>query len=466
MKHFMEPESVAIVGVSRKSGAGSFNLLENMLRFGYRGKIFPVNPAAGEILGIPTYADIRDIGRKIDLAVISLPREKVPARLRECMAAGVRAVIVVSQGFSDADERGKRLQREMVTAARENGVRILGPNTLGVINGFSRFTTSFMPLTPHMSPVSVICQSGVFFVGAGSFTGPVGKGIDLGNGCDIGFRDALEYFGSDPDTRLIAIHMEGLTEGRSFLSLAERVVREKPVVVYKTGQSDGGARAAASHSGAMAGDYRVCRDALRQAGALVLDRDGDMRDAIRTLRRYAPMKGNRVAVITPTGAGGIMAGDALERRGLRLAALSESSIHSISRISPGWMPLGNPLDIWPAVMRKGLQSVYGAALAAVLEDPGVDGILCICIAPDLPDFAFLDVSEVVNRVVPGKGEKPVVVWLYGPGVAGISRKFEADEKIVVYRSIEKAVMALSLLFMRHRLMSPSRMMTGGTDETD
>jgi len=253
MDVLFNPVSVAIIGITRKSGPGSYNLMENMLNYGYQHKIFPVNYQAKEILGQKAYSNVKDVKQKIDLAIIILPRELVPKCILECAESGVKAVIVVGQGFADVGVRGKELQREIVKIAKDKGIRILGPNTLGVVNNFNNFTTSFMPLNKEKAPIGLICQSGIFFVGARNFIGNVGKGIDIGNACDIGFYESLKYFGEDPDIKIIAAHMEGLEQGRQFLSLASHIAREKPIVIFKTGQSEKGAKDAASHSGTMAG---------------------------------------------------------------------------------------------------------------------------------------------------------------------------------------------------------------------
>ncbi len=452
MNHFMEPRSVAIIGISRRTGPGSYNLMENLLYYGFKGKIFPINPQAKKILGFQAYPSIKEIPEPVDLAVISLPRELVIPNIRDCAASRVKAVIVVSQGFADADDKGKALQYEMTAIARENGLRILGPNTLGVVNNFHNFTTSFMPLNKEEAPVGMICQSGLFFVGARNFTGKIGKGIDIGNACDIGFYECLQYLGQDPDTKIIAIHMEGLAQPKEFLSLASRVAGEKPIVVFKTGQSAAGARAAASHSGSMAGDYDIYRSALKRAGCLFLDEDGQMGDAVTTLLHQPLLKGKRIAVITITGAGGIIASDALERNGLELAHLSKETILSVAELSPEWMPLGNPLDLWPAVMKHGIQKVYGRTLKAALADPDVDGILCISVALDTRKFGFLDVSEGLNESASTERRKPVVVWLYGPNRSEIAGRIEREKRMTCYETIERAAWSLALLRERHRFL--------------
>jgi acyl-CoA synthetase (NDP forming) len=449
MKNFMEPESVALIGISRKSGPGSFNYMENMIKFGFSGRIFPINPKAKEILGRKAYPNVRAVKEKIDLAVISAPREDTVSILKDCVAAHVKAAILVNQGFADADSRGKEIQKEVTEIAKRDGIRILGPNTLGVLNSFNNFTTSFMPLAKERAPVGLICQSGILFVGAQVFSGKIGKGIDLGNACDIGFYEALRYLGEDPDIKIIAIHMEGLSKGKEFLSLASRLVKEKPIIILKTGSSETGAKAALSHSGSMAGNYQVYKAALRQAGVTFLEEDGQMTSAVKTLINLPAMKGDGVAVITYSGAAGIMASDALERYGLKLSTLSHETIHRMAELSPGWMPLGNPLDIWPAVMVHGTHKAYSVALKAVLNDPRVYGVICIAIAPMIPDFSFLDVSESLNRAMEELPPKPVTAWLYGPNTKEISERFESKNRIMVYPTLEIAAWSLSLLRKGH-----------------
>lgn len=457
MDTFFNPISVAIIGITRKSGPGSYNLMENMLNYGYKGKIFPVNTNAKEILGQKAYSSVKDVKQKIDLAIIILPRELVPKCISECAELGVKAAIVVGQGFADVGIRGKELQREIVKIGKEKGIRILGPNTLGVVNNFNYLTTSFMPLNQEKAPIGLICQSGIFFVGSRNFIGNLGKGIDIGNACDIGFFESLKYLGEDPDIKIIAVHMEGLEQGRQFLSLASRIGREKPIVIFKTGQSEKGARDAASHSGTMAGHYPVYKAALKQAGVHFLDKDGQMRDAVKSLLHLPPMKSNRVAVITPTGAGGIMVSDALERYGLRMASLSETTIKQIAELSPEWMPLGNPLDIWPAAMKNGLVNVYTIALKAVLDDHNVDGVLCISVAPEIPESAYLDVSEIINGAVSKVPDKPVVAWFYGPNQRVVYQKLEREKRVGAYQTIEKAIWSLSLLRERQQFLERTKM---------
>ncbi|UCF57850.1 MAG: CoA-binding protein [Deltaproteobacteria bacterium] len=426
--------------------------MENMVKFGFSGKIFPVNPNTKEILRKKAYANVREVKEKIDLAVISTPRETTINILKDCLAANVKAAIVVNQGFTDADNRGNAIQQEIVKIAKRDGIRILGPNTLGVINNFNNFTTSFMPVTKEKAPVGLICQSGIHIVGPPQFSGKIGKGIDLGNACDIGFYDALKYLGEDPDIKIIAIHMEGLNQGKEFLSLATRVVKNKPIVIHKSGSSKIGAQAAMSHTGSMAGDYQLLKAALKQIGVTFLEEGGQMTHAVKTLQNLPTMKGNGVAVITYSGGAGIMGSDGLERHGLKLVSLSPETTNMVAKLSPDWMPLGNPLDIWPAVMLHGAHKAYSVALKAVLNDPNVDGVICIAIAP-MPEFSFLDVSELLNNVMEEfPPNKPVIAWTYGPNVLEVRKRYESKKRIMTYPTLEIATWALSLLRDRNRII--------------
>jgi len=450
---FMNPRSVAIIGASRKSGPGSFNLIENMRAFGYTGKIFPVNPQADEILGLKAYKDIRDIPEPVNIAILNTPRELIPRIIEDCANAGIPGVIVVPQGFADADEEGQRLQQQLSQLAQDKGIRIMGPNTLGVQDSFSGFTSSFMPLVRETAPVGVICQSGVFFFGAAVFSGLLGQGIDLANACDLDLADALDYFGEDDRIRVIFAHVEGLKDGRRFLETAERVARLKPVITLKTGKSAQGARAAASHSGSMVGDYQVFEAAMEKAGVIAARDPEEVQDYTRAFLNLPPLKGKRIGVITFTGAGGIILIDALLECGLKLADPAPETIQRIKDLSPPWMPLGNPLDIWPALMKNGLEFTYKIALEGLLADPGVDGVVCIATAPFLPDHSFLDASSVILETAATFPDKPVAVWLYGPNQPAFNEKFNRSGKILALPTLPRVAKTLAALHQRYQFLN-------------
>ncbi|MFH1351567.1 MAG: CoA-binding protein [Pseudomonadota bacterium] len=449
---FMDPRSVAIIGASRKMGEGNFNVIENMMVFGFRGKIYPVNPLADEIMGMRCYKDVREIGEIIELAIISAPREQIPQIVEDCSSVGIKGAIVVPQGFADADGVGKVLQDRLTQIARQRGIRIIGPNTLGVVNAFSGFTSSFMPIKRERVPVGVICQSGVFFVGSSNFTGMMGKGIDIGNGCDLDFADALEYFGEDDEIRVIFMHVEGLRDGRRFFDVAKKVARRKPILALKTARSLKGVRAASSHSGALAGQFEVFDAAFRQSGIISANDPEEILDYTKTFLHLPPMKGNRVGIVTYTGVAGIILIDALQENGLEVAELSEHTIQRIKELSPDWMPIQNPMDIWPALMKHGMNFVFEISIREVIQDPAVDGVICVALAPDLSKYGSLDGTGVIKKVADSFTSKPVVAWLYGPTQSIISERLEEGGRVMTFPTLTRAARALAALHGRERFL--------------
>jgi acetyltransferase len=411
MKRFLEPASIAIVGATRQTGAGSFNIVERLLSHGYTGTICPVNPSATDILGVVTYPRIADIPFPPDLAVIPVwERADVPKLVTECIEAGVKAIVVVTQGFADADAEGKALQERIVRIAREGGARLLGPNSLGVANAFIGLTTSFLPHKMERVPVGVICQSGVFFLHMRTFTA-LGKAIDIGNGGDIHFVEALRYYECDPDTRVMLLHIEGLPEGRRFIDAALGISPQKPIIALKVARHGEAVRAVQSHTGSLSGRDEVVRVALKQAGVLLVDDIGEMEDLAKAFLRLPPMRGRRVGIISVSGGAGIMVLDACQDHGLSPAELTLETRTRLQELSPGWMKAANPVDMWPLSAYSGL-SVSATALAgfkALLEDPGVDGVVLALATP------FFEEALAVADAVPGLMRtygKPISWWTF------------------------------------------------------
>ncbi len=449
---FMSPGSVAVIGASRKTGKGNFNVIENMRDFGFKGKIYPVNPMTDEILGIKTHKDVKEIGKPIDLAIIATPREQVPRITQDCADLGIKGAIVVPQGFADADADGKALQDQLTRIAHERGIRILGPNTLGIVNAFSGFTSSFMSLAREKVPIGVICQSGIFFVGSSQFTGMMGKGIDVANGCDLDFADALDYFGDDDDIRVIFMHIEGMKQGKEFFDAARRVALKKPVIALKSARTRRGAVAASTHSGALVGNHEVFEAAFRQAGVISANDPQEVFDFTKALLNLSPMRGNRVGLVTFTGAGGIILIDTLQEYGLEVAELSPPAIKKIKDLSPAWMPIQNPLDIWPALMKHGMEYVYELALSEILKDSAVDAAICIAIAPELPENAHLDATGIIKKTAASFPDKPVVSWLYGPNQLSVSNMLEQGGQVVSLPTLPRAARTLAMLYGRGQFL--------------
>ena len=453
MRKFLEPESVALIGVPRQSGPGSYNNAETMLRYGYRGRIYPINPNAAEICGLKTYAAIGDVPDPVDLAVISVGRDRVLPMVENCIRAGVKRIVIITQGFADADEAGRDLQARILAVGRENGVRILGPNTMGVVNNFKSFTTAFIDLDPprDFPPVSLIAQTGVIQVAAQNMAyRNWGKAIDIGNGADLDVVDALEYLADDPETKVIAVYLEGIGRGRAFLEAASRATRSKPVLVFKSGRSRAGAEAALSHTGSLVGEDRVFDAAFQRAGALRVKSGTELKDAIHALLLLGEMKGPRLGVLTITGAGGIMTADACEDFGLTLARLPEGLAEALRKGIPDWIHIGNPIDIWPVGMIGGdYPGVFGLSLEGLLRSPEVDGVVVILPVTNSPLHVNLNMENVVARVRRSVGgSKPVALWPYIDTETFIDR-YEEIPGVACFDTIEQAVQGLSFCHRYH-----------------
>jgi acetyltransferase len=452
LRPFMEPRSVALIGVPKSTTSG-VNTVEFMLEYGYKGRIYPVNPSATEIVGLKAYANVKDVPEHVDLAVISVPRQIVPSVLGDCIEKGIKAVIVVSQGFADADQEGKALQGQIVAMARPAGVRIVGPNSMGTINAFQDFCSAFVHISrPTVKfPVGFASQSGICVnlgllgsqVGGHRF---LGKAFDLGNTCDVDFADVLEYFEADPEIKVIALHMEGVGDGRRFLEVASRVSRRKPIVVVKAGRTEQGARAVASHTGALVGQDEVYEAAFQRAGLVRAKNIEELEDMVKAFFTLPPLLGNRIGMVTLVGAFGVMAVDAAAEFGLEMAPISEATVKKLEPAFPAWLPVTNPIDIWPASYVKSYQDIYREALEAVLEDPGIDAALCLVWLPILPRFEYFDVCPAIQELAARYPQKPVISFAYGPCRETGASQLEASRRVPTYPSVERALAALGALW--------------------
>ncbi len=454
MQNFFDPSSVALIGVPRNTGSGTFNNAEVMMRYGYEGKIFPINPNASEICGLRAYPSIADVPEVVDLAVISVGRERVIPMLDQCIAVGVSRIIIITQGFADADEKGKKLQEEIVRRAKANGVRILGPNTMGVLNNFKKFTTSFIDVVypETFSPVSLIAQTGLFQVASQDMAYKHwGKAVDIGNGCDIDEVDALSYLADDPETKFIVVHMEGIKRGADFLKLAARTSCKKPVILFKTGRSQAGAKAALSHTGSLVGEDHVFDAVCSRAGLIRVRGSAELKDAIRALVQMGEMEGSRLGVVTASGAFGIMTADACEDYGLELARLPDGLADKLLTGLPDWISVSNPIDIWPIGMIGGnYTGAYGTALKELLRSRDVDGVLGVLPVPDSPLHRNLNMVECIKDARNNSGNmKPLALWPY-LDVSSFIDKFESVPGVACFDTVEQAVKGLAFCYRYHQ----------------
>ncbi len=455
MKSFFEPQGIALVGATPKIHTGGYNLLSN-LTLGYDGPIYPVNPRYPEILGLTCYPSISEVPNPVELALIFIPAPGVPQILEECAARGVKGAIIESGGFAEVGPEGRALQERCLEIARRGGIRLWGPNCMGLIDIRKRYVFSF--ITPeaweeNLNPggVSLIVQSGLL---AGGFmttlmshkTLRLAKACSIGNKSDVDETDLLEYFLEDDDTRVIALYVESFPRGRRFFELAAR--RKKPIVVLKGGKSAAGARAAASHTASLAGNFELIRGALDQAGVYQADDFFELVDLARTLEMdfetSRPKEGKpRVAVFTFSGAAGIVTTDHLEASGLTLADLAPQTKQRLEALSPPWMPVSNPVDFWPAMEKHGPEITYREGLAALLEDPEVDGIIVHLFA----GFGvwFLDMEKILADLP--ETRKPVLFWVMGHEKGFHPTRLSVEKRgFPVFNEIQRVVKVLAGIF--------------------
>ena len=396
-RYFFEPRSVAVIGASKTPGKAGNEILVNMLANGYPGKIFPINPGGEEILGYPSYRSVKEVPEPIDLAVFIVPAEKTLEPLRECAEKKVPAAVIASGGYAEVDERGAKLQEEVLAVARASGMRIIGPNTSGLTSMPASLTTTFFPLGKiRRGPISYIAQTGNFATHTmkwimTSENFGVARVAGLGNKIDVEDAEVLEFLGRDPETRAVLMYVEGFRNPRRFFEVARKVTRLKPVVVLKGGRTRAGAERAFSHTASLAGNDSLFDGAFRQAGIARARRYVDLINVAKAIAFQPLPQGRRVSSLAPSGALGVVAADACETLGLKMVSHSKKSVEKLRKISASWVTISNPVDMSAVTPILGPVDGYRAVLETLLEDDGVDAVVAILLAsPAIPaeKYAF------------------------------------------------------------------------------
>jgi acyl-CoA synthetase (NDP forming) len=445
MRKFFNPASIAVVGASqRKTG---FQIIQNLL-YGYRGKIYPVNPNYQEVENLPCFPSVEDLPEPAELAIILVPAPAVPSVLEACVRKGIFRAMIESAGFAEVGEAGKAIQDRCKEIARREGIRVWGPNCMGLVDVPGKHFFTFMRprvyedgLVPGR--ISLIVQSGMlagaFLTELGRRTIGIGKVCSIGNKVDVDECDLLAYLLEDPETDAVALYLESVPRGRIFAEMAK--FSEKPIVVLKGGRSEAGAKAALSHTSSLAGNSRLLDGVLQMAGVTMADDFQvllDLTGGLAMLRTIPPP--GRTAILTFSGGAGILSCDLLEKYGLPIARLSEKTKESLGRIFPDWMPVANPVDLFPAMEMHGWAKTCDQAAAIAVEDPAVDALLIhfpVGVTDDFPDLAALKMKLE-------KAGKAAVFWLVGRQQATRLFRLEAlSHGIPVYDEISKAVASLA-----------------------
>jgi acetyltransferase len=450
-RSFFSPEGVVIVGARRSMGFG-FGIPAFLKKNGWGDRTFLVNPSGGEIDGMKAYQKIADVPGPVDLAIVIVPANAIAGALTQIAERGIRHVIIESAGFAETGEKGRILQEEIRELAARLGLRVIGPNCVGVINTENRFASVELleeSLTP--GPLSIIAQSGVFgnilldfLFQRGIY---VSKAITLGNRIDVNECDMLDYLYDDPATKVIAIYLEGAADGERLHRTLARVTKKKPVIILKSGRTSEGKQATASHTGSLSGEDEIYNGIFAQTATVRAESLPQLIDFAKVFTTQPLPQGNRLGVVTSSGSMGALATDVAVAGGLSLEPLSETTVRQVRDIAPDWMNVKNPLDLGPS-------GLFNQLTPMLINDPLVDMALLIIAVPysyikvikqmgiKLAD-AFGELNEVRAKLA---APKPFVITVVGHAdfvdeISGI-----AGDEIPVFTSPEAAAAALAGLW--------------------
>jgi acetyl coenzyme A synthetase (ADP forming)-like protein len=410
LKSLFNPGSIAVIGASADARKVGHAVLSNLQRFQFRGSLYPVNPAGGEILGLKSFPRVSDIGEKVDLAVIVIPAKFVPASLRECALAGIKSAIVISAGFKEAGKEGTVLEEELKQISKEQDIRILGPNCLGLINTANNMNATFAADMLPRGNIGFFSQSGAMGIAIMDWAigNDVGfsKFISLGNKADLSEDDFIEYFINDPETSMILGYIEDVVDGRRFMQVAQKATKVKPLILLKSGGTEAGARAASSHTGALAGSDTAFDAAFKQTGVMRAQGVQDLFDTALAFAEGKNPAGEGLLIITNAGGPGIIAADTAERLGVELPYMTKESITEMAKKLPPNASIFNPVD----VIGDATSERYAAVLEQAVKDPNVDGILVI-----LTPQEMTDIEKTADVVIAAAGNtaKPVITSFMG-----------------------------------------------------
>jgi len=433
------PTRVAVIGASDKRSSVGCTVLRNLIGSGFNGVVYPVKPKHESVQGVQAFRDVESLPHPPDLAVICTPAQTVPGIIRCCGEAGTRGIVIISAGFREIGEEGKKLEQAVLEEqAKFPGMRILGPNCLGLIVPGIHLNASFAATTPPKGHIGFISQSGALCTSVLDWAMEEGIGfsyfVSVGNMLDVSMGDLIDYFGSATETQSIILYIESISEAREFMSAARAFARTKPIVAYKAGRFAESAQAAASHTGAMAGVDAVYEAAFQRAGIVRIFEVDDMFDCAELLARQEPPKGGRLGIITNAGGPGVMTTDALIEREGKLAVLSEDTIAKLNEVLPKFWSHGNPVD----VLGDAPPDRYAKAMEIVVKDKGVDAVLVI-----LTPQAMTDATATARAVAEAaaKTHKPVLAAWMGGLMVSEGIQVLSDAGVPTYTAPEKAIRA-------------------------
>ncbi len=416
------PESVAVIGASEVVLKWGSFLLVNLLSGGFKGPIYPINPKVKNILGLKCYNTLAGCPGPVDLVFITVPQPRVLSAIKECADKGVKNVVIITSGYSETGEQGAQLERELVKAVRAGGMRLLGPNTMGMMSAHQNLFCTGSNSVPPKGGISMISQSGNLGAQVMAWAEEQNVGISkffgTGNEADLSCTDLLDYLALDESTTAILLYIEGVRNGEAFLRAARHAAERKPVVVLKSGRTDIGSKAAASHTGALSGSFKVFEGAMRQSGVIVVRQPMDLIDGAAGSHVPLP-RGRRVAIVTLGGGWGVVASDLCRENGLRLPPLPADVITELDKLLPPFWSRQNPIDVVGQID----PNIFGKALEAVARSDEFDSVLTLGL---LGASAFVSGTILsAARVAPGYVPEPMIDQIVGMA-EGIEQTLRED----------------------------------------
>ncbi|BCX02576.1 MAG: GNAT family N-acetyltransferase [Candidatus Roseilinea sp.] len=407
-----KPKTIAVIGATDKEGSVGLAIMQNLKAF--RGQVFPVNPKRDEVLGLPAYPNIAAVPKRVDLAVIVTPAPTVPGVIGECVAAGVKAALIISAGFKEVGPQGAELERQILAQAREAHMRIVGPNCLGIMNTSIGLNATFADAMANPGNVAFISQSGALCTAVldWSFREKVGFSyfISVGSMLDVGWGDLIDYLGDDPNTDSIVMYMETIGDARSFISAAREVALNKPIIIIKAGRTAAAAQAAASHTGSMAGSDDALDAAFRRCGVLRVNTIADLFYMAEVLAKQPRPKGPRLTIVTNAGGPGVLTTDALVQNGGELAPLAPETMEKLNAFLPPAWSHNNPID----VLGDATPERYAKTLEIAAADPNSDGLLVILTPQAMTDATAT--AELLRPYARLRGKPVLASWMGGDSV--------------------------------------------------
>jgi len=440
---FFNPKSVAIIGASRQKGKVGYEILTRMIAAGYKGKIFPVNPKADDIEGLKCYPGLKSLGEIPELVIIVVPAKIVPSVMQQCAKVGAKSVIIITAGFKETGKQGKALEEQVIQIARQAGIRVIGPNCLGVIAPANNLNASFGGDLPAEGSIGYLSQSGALLAAILDMANAEGIGfsklVSIGNKADVDELDIIKALADDPDTKVIAGYLESIADGSSFVREAEIISHDKPILLMKSGGTEAGAKAASSHTGSLAGSEVAYESAFARSGIIRCDSIQQQFNYAQAIALQPLPKGPNVAVITNAGGAGIMAADAIEKEGLVFAKITDETIRILVEKLPPAANLNNPID----VLGDALAGRYEFALDVVLDDPNVDTVLVLLTPQAMTESKTT--AEAIVKVSKRKPKKPVIACFLGSAKVEDGRRILREGAIPQINSPVNAVETIKVI---------------------